>query len=101
MMMEVHIVNANSGETLKAYALGDKAEIIVGRDDSCDISIMCPTVSREHCVIEQQDGTFLLRDLKSTSGTYKDGEAIDEVRIEEGLEVKVGPTLLRFHDSGY
>jgi pSer/pThr/pTyr-binding forkhead associated (FHA) protein len=101
MMMEVHVVNAKSGEMLRAFALGDEAEVIIGRDTSCDICITSPSVSREHCVIEQLEGEFVIRDLGSTGGTLQGGHRIEQLRVEEGLEIQVGPTLLRFHDSGY
>ncbi len=99
MMMEMHIVNRATGATLKAFALGDTAEVIIGRDSDCDVTINAPSISREHCVIEHVDGDYRLRDLDSTGGTRVDGEAIDEIRIEDGLEVLVGPALLRFVDG--
>ncbi len=99
MMMEMHIINRATGATLKAFALSDTTEVIIGRDADCDVTINAPSISREHCSIEHVDGAFHLRDLESTGGTIVDGARIDEVRIEDGLEVQLGPALLRFIDE--
>lgn len=99
MMMEMHIINRATGATLRAFALGDTSEVIIGRDLDCDVTINAPSISREHCVIEHVNGDYRLRDLDSTGGTIVDGDRIDEIRLEDGLEVHVGPALLRFVDD--
>ena len=57
-MLEVHVCNGQ-GTMLKAFALGDSSELLVGRDDSCDIRIVASSVSREHCSIEREDDVSL------------------------------------------
>ena len=98
-MMELHVCN-KSGAMLRAYALGDNPEIIVGRDETCDIRILARSISREHCAIEQQDEGLILRDLGSTSGTFVDGDKVDTVAVRDGMEVLIGPAVLKFYDSG-
>jgi pSer/pThr/pTyr-binding forkhead associated (FHA) protein len=100
-MMELHICTRNTGKVLRKFALGDLEEVIVGRDSSCDIRIKSPVVSREHCTIElDSSGSMVLTDSGSTFGTFVDNQKIDSVRIEDGLEVMVGPALLKFYDAG-
>jgi len=99
-MMELHVCNRKDGAFLKAFALGDSDEIIVGRDETCDVRINAPSVSREHCAIEQQGEELVLRDLGSTGGTFVDGDRVETVRITDGMEVTVGPALLKFYESG-
>jgi len=98
-MMELHVCN-KAGAVLRAFALGDNAEVIVGRDSSCDIQIKAKTVSREHCAIESQGEELILRDLGSSCGTFLDGKKIQQIRIEDGMEINVGPAILKFYDSG-
>lgn len=98
-MMELHVCN-RAGSILKAFALGDTSEVIVGRDSSCDIQIKAKTVSREHCSIESEGDDLVLRDLGSSCGTFLDGKKIEQVRLEDGMEIKVGPAILKFYDSG-
>jgi pSer/pThr/pTyr-binding forkhead associated (FHA) protein len=98
-MLELHVISRKSGLLVGAFAIGDAPEILIGRDAGCDVRISAPSVSREHCVIEQVNGEYYLRDLDSSGGTILDGEPIDGVRLEHGLEVEVGPTILRFVDE--
>lgn len=98
-MMELHVCN-RAGEILKAFALGDSVEVLVGRDESCDIRIESKAVSREHCAIEHEGNELVLRDLGSTSGTFLKGEKVDRIKIMDGMEVEVGPAVLKFHDAG-
>ena len=46
-MLEIHVCN-QQGKVLRAFALGDSEEVIIGRDETCDIRIRAKTVSREH-----------------------------------------------------
>tara|TARA_B110000495_G_scaffold83573_1_gene71830 strand:+ start:1832 stop:2137 length:306 start_codon:yes stop_codon:yes gene_type:complete len=100
-MMELHICARNGGKVLRKFALGDLEEVIIGRDEDCDIRIKSPVVSREHCTIEQDStGSLVLTDSESTAGTFVDEMKIDSVRLEDGLEVVIGPAVLKFYDSG-
>ena len=98
-MMELHVINRKTGQLMRAFAIGDAAEVLIGRHESCDIRLDAPSVSREHCVIESVDGDLHLRDLESTGGTRCGGSRIDDVRLQHGLEVEVGPALLRFGED--
>lgn len=98
-MMELHVCSRD-GALLRAFALGEEAEVIVGRDDSCDIRIGSPSVSREHCAIEREGQELVLRDLGSSGGTFLDGKKIEKVRLRDGMEITVGPALLRFFEAG-
>lgn len=100
-MMELHVCSKKTGSLLKAFALGDTAEVLIGRDESCDIKIKAPTVSREHCTIERDGEDLVLRDLGSKGGTLRStGERIDRLRLEDGMEVTIGPAVLKFYESG-
>ena len=99
-MMELHICN-RAGTLLRAFALGDsKQEVIVGRDETCDVRILAKSVSREHCSIEHDGAELFLRDLGSSGGTYLDGEKVERVRLQDGMEFNVGPAILKFYESG-
>jgi two-component system cell cycle response regulator len=98
-MMELHVLNRD-GTLLRAFALGDNKEVIVGRDENCDIRILAKSVSREHCAIEQDGDEFTLRDLGSSGGTFLKGNRVDKVKLADGMEIGVGPAILKFFESG-
>ena len=98
-MMELNVCNRD-GILHRAFALGENKEVIVGRDETCDIRIMAKSVSREHCAIEQDGEELVLRDLGSSGGTYLEGNRVEKVKLHDGVEVAVGPAVLKFFDSG-
>lgn len=97
-MLELHVCNAD-GAMLKAYALGEKEEVLIGRDGGCDIQISSRAISREHCSIERTATGLVLKDLDSSSGTFVDGEKIDSISLLSGMEARVGPAILRFYEA--
>ena len=97
-MLELHVCNVD-GAMLKAYALGEKEEVLIGRDDGCDIQISSRAISREHCVIERSESGLVLKDLDSSSGTFVEGEKIDSMALSSGMEARVGPAILRFYEA--
>lgn len=99
MMMELHVCDRR-GSLLRAFALGDHSELIVGREEHCDVRIRARSVSREHCAIEREGDEVYLRDLGSTCGTLVDGKPVERIRVENGTEVHVGPAVLKFFDGG-
>lgn len=97
-MLELHVCTLK-GRLLRAFPVGDRAELILGADDSCDIQIRSPQVADEHCSIEPEGEQLVLRDLGSRGGTLVEGHRIDKIRVEGGLEVVVGPALIRFVET--
>ncbi len=66
----------------KEYIL-DKNEFIVGREQTADIIVSDPEISRRHARIFFQNGGYIIEDLGSTNGTFVNGQKIS------------GPYLLR------
>ena len=72
----------------------------LGRDDSADIVVDDPGVSRRHSEIRvTTDGPHLvtsIRDLGSTNGTFVNGDRITSTRLEDGDQVTIGRTSATF-----
>jgi len=67
---------------------------ILGRESDA-VPLTDRTVSRQHAEIYPDDGSWLLRDLKSANGTYVNGTRIrDDVRLKHGDQIKIGQTLI-------
>jgi pSer/pThr/pTyr-binding forkhead associated (FHA) protein len=92
---------SGTGQVLRRYDLSrvtsSGKKILIGRAEDCDVRIKNAAVSRHHCSIESiDDDEWLLKDLGSTLGTTVEGEKITEVEIEAGLEVTIGPAVIKF-----
>ena len=61
----------------------DKNEMIIGREQTADITISDPEISRRHARLFFQNGGYIVEDLGSTNGTFVNGQKIS------------GPYLLR------
>ncbi|MGO1165106.1 MAG: FhaA domain-containing protein [Janibacter sp.] len=77
------------------------AMTVLGRDESADVVLDDPGISRRHCEVRiTQDGPRVvshLRDLRSTNGTFVNGEPADAVRLTDGDRITVGRTHATFH----
>jgi hypothetical protein len=73
---------------------------VLGRDDTADVILDDPGISRRHTEIRvTSDGPHLvtsIRDLGSTNGTFVNSERITSQRLEDGDRLTVGRTTLTF-----
>jgi hypothetical protein len=76
------------------------AMTILGRDDSADIILDDPGISRRHSELRvTTDGPHFvttIRDLGSTNGTYVNGERITTTHLDDGDRITVGRTSITF-----
>jgi predicted Zn finger-like uncharacterized protein len=71
----------------------EKSSITIGRAQA-DIVLNDPEVSRTHARIEVKEKEVLLKDLKSTNGTYVNEQRVLELPIEDKTEFRMGSTTL-------
>ena len=90
----IGISGTANGETFPLNA----AAVHIGRDESNDISLPDPAVSRQHCVCVEQAGRWVLRDLASSNGTFVNNVrvAATERELANGDHVAVGASVLLF-----
>lgn len=81
------------------YPLVDTITVL-GRDNTADIVLDDPGISRRHTEIRvTNDGPHLVtsvRDLGSTNGTWVDGTRISTQRLTDGAQVTVGRTSMTY-----
>ncbi len=70
--------------------------ILIGRHLDCDARIEHAKVSRRHCCVAIAYDRIILRDLGSRHGVRVNGRKVEEVRLEPGDEIAIGPLLFRF-----
>lgn len=80
----------------------DRAVILVGRAEQCDVVITgSKKISRRHCCLVQSDSTYLIRDLGSTNGVWINGKRVDmEGEMRDGDQVAIGDVQFHFFPNG-
>jgi len=71
----------------------------IGRMPECDVAVSDPNVSRKHAEVRRQGTGFVVVDLGSTNGTRVNGATVKERLLNNGDEITVGATKLRFEAS--
>lgn len=62
----------------------------IGRGDDCDLKIESHLVSRSHAEVTPLGGRWIVRDLRSSNGTFVDGGRVSEVEVDGSLAVELG-----------
>jgi two-component system cell cycle response regulator len=77
----------------------ERGELLIGRDDSCDVPVALDTVSRRHCLVSVEGGAARVRDLGSTNGTFVNEAAVGGDRVvvlAPGDRLRAGGAIFRF-----
>ena len=77
------------------------SRVVIGRETGCKITLDHPAVSRQHAEITRQpDGSFTIRDLRSTNGTFVDGQRVVGSRpLARGSVIQIGPYRLIYDEQ--
>ncbi|MBM4080764.1 MAG: FHA domain-containing protein [Planctomycetes bacterium] len=70
--------------------------VTLGRSPTNDIWVPDSKISRIHCQIEIVNDLCAVSDLNSTNGTYLNGDRIQEKTLQNGDQITLGLTRLRF-----
>lgn len=73
--------------------------ITVGRDDGNSYVVKHSSVSSRHCVIRFENGHWEIEDLRSTNGTFVNGNRVTTARLEAGDRVLLGLTEYVFENG--
>ena len=73
----------------KRYEI-EKTKISVGRDESNEIVLNHPSISKIHSEIYLRDGQFYVKDKNSTNGTYVNEVKVPESRIDNQSYIRFG-----------
>ncbi|HVQ27280.1 MAG TPA: sigma 54-interacting transcriptional regulator, partial [Planctomycetota bacterium] len=86
------VAGPDSGRSLA----GRKRSVLLGTHPSSDVCLTDPHVSRLHARIDVEERDYVLADLGSTNGTRVGGVRVRQVCLEDGSEIELGATRLRF-----
>ena len=78
-----------SPDTEFSFTLGMRAEIVIGRHRECDVVIPFDSVSLRHCRLIRRGRHWYIEDLKSTNGTYVDGQRTEKTLVKVGSRLGI------------
>ncbi len=83
----------------EATQITELKEILIGRDEACDIVLPAPMVSRRHARIDQLGDTYWIEDLNSTNGTFVNDIPVTRAEIHNGDLISIAANILVFDDG--
>lgn len=69
---------------------------VIGTDPTCQVVLMDQYMSSRHAEIKAEGGTWILRDLGSTNGTYVNDRRVDQHELVDNDFVKFGQSIAKF-----
>jgi hypothetical protein len=77
-------------------------DVVIGREEGCEIVIPERQISRQHVRIFKHDNVYYIEDLKSRNGTWINGQRLEDVReLYDGDEIHLALAVrLQFIGSG-
>lgn len=98
-MLKLHVIEGpRKGENFQF----EGAVVFVGRSAKNDIQILDDSISRKHLKIFKIEKSFFIEDLKSTNGTYVNGECVEPgegLQVSYGDIISLGNSLIRVSES--
>ena len=86
----------HSGKYQGRKLLINDGDVVIGRDNDCQIRLASSDISRKHCVVKIEKGIIVVEDLNSQNGTYVNDLLIKEkTQLEPGDYLRVGPMVFR------
>lgn len=67
-------------ETWKRIPIG-KAQLTIGRSSKNDVVLKSSNVSRQHAIIQEEDGKCVIHNLKSTNGLLVNGRGVQDSAV--------------------
>ncbi|NUN04765.1 MAG: AgmX/PglI C-terminal domain-containing protein [Bdellovibrio sp.] len=74
----------------------DQDQIVIGHNAEVHLDLASDQISPIHCLIELRDNGYYICDLGSSSGTFKNGQAILDEALSSGDDIEIGPYKISF-----
>ena len=89
------VVRSGGGRAGESFRpTGERTRI--GRSPDCDIFLDDVTVSRNHAVLIEESGRYVVEDQGSLNGTFVNRRRIESAPLEEGDELQIGKYRMTF-----
>jgi len=105
-LVKGEIVEGPGGHAAGSLALPDGSRVAlgeepvtIGRQAECDVVLDDTNVSRRHAEVRLDGEEYVLIDLGSTNGSKVNGARVKRHALNDGDEITLGKSLLRFEAS--
>lgn len=98
--MQQHLQVVEGTDQGQRIELTDGRILIVGRGQACDVRLNDPRVSRTHCRLQVHQGSAVVQDAGSSSGTQVNGGRIEQHALRPGDVIQIGETKPRYQLEG-
>jgi pSer/pThr/pTyr-binding forkhead associated (FHA) protein len=92
------VLKAKRNGQLVAYRL-DKAAVIVGSGEACNIRVPDAGLVTRHCQILKMENGYVLRDMSGEVGTFVNGKKVKEHLLSDRDLIQVGKERFTFSES--
>jgi DNA-binding NtrC family response regulator len=84
----------------KTVVLDGTTELFIGRDESCDVRLPSPQISRRHAEIGRAGPVWFVNDLSSKNGVYLNGVRVRQSALALGDVLRIGDFVAVVHRLG-
>lgn len=89
----------SSEKHMERFALTGKKKFVLGRDSRCDIVLPHPSVSRCHCIISCENGSYFINDNNSMNGISLNGALLrGKQKLARMDKITIADTSMVFCD---
>lgn len=89
-----------SGESILIKKSIHKKLFHIGRNPNSDLHIPDDLASRDHAIISESGGEFIIEDYQSKNGTTVNKQKITKTVLADGDEIQIGNTRILFSGQG-
>ena len=75
--------------------------ITIGRGEDCKLRVPLASVSRNHCELLEDDDELMVKDLKSSNGTFVNKDRVTKRELVPGDLLAVGPVVFVVRIDGH
>lgn len=73
---------------------------VIGRAENCDLQVPLLSVSRRQCELIVSEEDVKVKDLGSSNGTYVNNRRVNEVEVQAGDRLVIGPIVFTLQIGG-
>ena len=85
---------------MRNFNLRGRKRFVIGRAPDCDIVLNYPTVSREHCIITEENGAYFITDNGSKNGVVLNGSLLRrKERLGQMDKITIADKTMFFNDG--